>query len=458
MLFGSFVRADHCQDFCNTQLGAEACSNGTSCTGGSKCHSLYWTSPARTSVCYSRGVPDDGCSNDLPVICSLQPRIPLHRTSTSACPHVNATFIGHPGQSPNTTFSLFFHTTSNVSRLTLHNDSSSTEGYEDRLPASERKEKPSTIQYGCTGCKHGVHVIRKVRERILLLSGDNQQLGSAIAAGGQHAVSHPIRLRLTAPSSEVYLQMGVYGANRLSELVQSVGIFTFIPALSTSSEESTNAAGSPVGSLLIGERHEAVLDALCDPTESGASVAAVHWIPLAVGQSTRQWVVGSSLSIEGQDVHDEGVSEYWAIDTGAERSTVPLKIYNATVAAIIAAGSTTGEYTPWRYLEIYNCTDENFERFPTLLFSLGGYGGGEGFTVRIEPGHYIPYRYKDTCFMHLMTGSVNQRDHVEKPPMWLVGMDIISRMVATFDHEGNRVGFCSANSRPRGQPSRILFR
>ena len=55
LIFGTFllssqVRSDACSDLCHSHLGKGSC--GTYCKKGRDCHSLYWTSSAKTAVCF----------------------------------------------------------------------------------------------------------------------------------------------------------------------------------------------------------------------------------------------------------------------------------------------------------------------------------------------------------------------------------------------------------------------
>ena len=62
------VRADECGDFCVAQLGRDACSKGSWCKRGHDCHSLFWTSAEKTSICVYGG-SGGPCRNTHPVLC-----------------------------------------------------------------------------------------------------------------------------------------------------------------------------------------------------------------------------------------------------------------------------------------------------------------------------------------------------------------------------------------------------
>ena len=421
ILAGSVI-ADYCQDICKQQIGPEACSGGTWCEEGFKCHGLFWTSPAHTSMCYFTG-SDEDCPTELPVICTLKPMVPLHRTPTNPSPHVRAKFIGHPGLSPNSTFELPLSTGSGYTRVPLQNVSSSTIGYEDRISEGDRVGSSWQIKYGCAYEK-SVEVLHTVRERIQLLNGDLE--------GTRELSSHMTPLHLTDP---VEWCATMYGANRDSALAQEMGIFTFVPSQVAGDDGSA-------GWLVIGERNETVLDSFC------ARGTGVVWVPTTVEGSHLHWVVGGTLSIEGGRSDDhQAVPDYWLLDTGSFSSTVSWEVYNSTVAAIRAMGCPI-EYNvdPDIGAVVHNCTDENMSRYPTLVYSLGAGVSSPPFTVRIEPADYLTRRSETgECWLELEPSSLDLRAGRR---VRILGMDFLTKVVTTFDREGDRIGFCpSSNSR-----------
>ena len=58
--------ADECQDFCVNELSIAGCTKGSWCDRG-RCHSLFWASESKLSVCVFTG--DGKCSNLHPVSC-----------------------------------------------------------------------------------------------------------------------------------------------------------------------------------------------------------------------------------------------------------------------------------------------------------------------------------------------------------------------------------------------------
>ena len=424
ILAGSVI-ADYCQDICKQQIGPEACSGGTWCEEGFNCHGLYWTSPAHTSMCYSTG-SDDDCPTELPVICTLKPMVPLHRTRTDPSPHVRAKFIGHPGLSPNTTFELLFDTGSCPTRVPLQNVSSATIGYEDRLPEGAHVRSSWRIPYGCA-YQASVRVIHTVRERMQLLNGDFD--------GTEELASHLTDLCLTDPVDS-YLGENIYGGNRDSALAQEMGIFTLVP-----SQVAGNAG--PVGWLVIGERNETVLDSFC------ARGTSVVWVPTTVEGSHSHWVVGGNVSIEGAISDDrQPISDYWLLDTGFHPSHVCWEVYNSTVAAIRATGSLLDDYVSSDIpVNVHNCTDENWSRYPTLIFSLGDGVSSSPFTVRMKPADYLARRSgTERCWLYLQPAFI---DLELGRRVRLLGIDFLTKVVTTFDLDGDRVGFCrSPHSRP----------
>ena len=423
ILAGSVI-ADYCQDICKQQIGPEACSGGTWCEEGFNCHGLYWTSPAHTSMCYSTG-SDDDCPTELPVICTLKPMVPLHRTPTDRSPHVRAKFIGHPGLSPNTTFDLILCTGTGYTRVPLQNASSSITGYEDRIPEGDRVGSSWQIKYGCAYDK-SVEVHYTVRERIQLLGG--------YLEGAKELASHMTPLQLTDPVYS-YLGENIYGGNRDSALAQETGIFTFVPSQVAGNEVS-------VGWLVIGERNETVLDSFC------ARGTGVVWVPTTVEGSHLHWVVGGTLSIEdGISDDHRAMPDYWVLDTGTHSSSVCWEVYNSTVAAIRAMGSPI-EYNvnPDIAAVVHNCTDENMSRYPTLVFSLGAGVSSSPFTVRMQPADYLIRRPETgECWLYLQPSHIDLRAGRR---VRILGINFLTKIVTTFDREGDRIGFCpSSNSR-----------
>ncbi len=215
--------------------------------------------------------------------------------------------------------------------------------------------------------------------------------------------------------------VGLVGAAYGSQFASKAGVFAYAPIQQPT--PSIVAKSYRTGYLVIGEQEVvSAADKVC--------IEPLTFISNDHSQLEDHWIVPASMKLGGQDF-----SFNWMIDTGAAGYFLPEAPYQALLETISSKGGVTVP-NGGNFALITNCDPR---AYPPIEISIGN-RGSKVFTVTIDESDYI-VNFDPVARSCLLT--------VTKIDVYggsIIGMGILSTIMAVFDHRNDRMGFCHKRS------------
>jgi len=424
LLFFRVSLGDMCEDICLIMFGNSGCPNGSWCQNSYSCHSLFWTSASRTSVCVFTGGAE--CQDTIPVLCleaqefvaadretSLRTPIPMispidiiygHRVNADHRPYVRVEYLI---QGQGMAFAALFDTATSQSLVPLVDDSPvSTYDRPCFEPLPDIPVRPARtweryIDHNYAPVVHEsfpmnlgsdlTETCRVIRERARLHTALNSTF------------TFDTNVVLTSSRQPFHFLLG---AGKDSDFARAAGLFAYTRNL-----------------ILIGEAAVFICNNQYFPPV---------WIPLL---DAHEWIIAGSMGFSNDHSHFHHVN--YIVDTAAEDGyMVSSRMKNSIVSMLIEQGAQAVTQSLFT-----NCTLEMVQSLPILEYTYGrrnGYGGGLYFHDSVIPLIYTELRGDNTCLLSLVEDDSSAVS---------LGHAMLRAFATLFDNNNNRIGFCSTDYR-----------
>ena len=279
------------------------------------------------------------------------------------------------------------------------------EGYLD-TDCRKATDDARTLSFGTNDLSIQIPIHSCITEDALVFSCENR-------------FTYPIELDLCTKIDNKGIGIGLLGAGPTSHLAESAGVFAYIAP----NGEYRGRPAMSAGFLIVGDRGS--WDTYC------ADGTRVNYFPTLPGFSNVAWVVQGVVTAQGAGGFVEEATPF-LIDTGADMSYVTPDIIEFITAQLLAQGAQLVEAaTSQRYARYANCPA--LEVLPIVTFKIGE--GPSSVNVPLLPKDYI---FKGSspgeCTLALNSAAAGGAR--------VVGINIISKLIAVFDRRNDRVGFC----------------
>jgi hypothetical protein len=247
---------------------------------------------------------------------------------------------------------------------------------------------------------------------------------TVLYSGGK-SFGYEIEIELTERTTDPAVGIGLLGAGRMSHLAKSAGIFSFMGPPIAYTGPATRSAGT----IIIGERDEAVLNSNCLEGQD------LRFFATRTDISQVHWVVGGSVTMNDKSGREIATTDTnWGLDTGAHAVFVTIEMKMAIKQAMLDNGAYLISDAPGTFPFYKECPSP--EVMPSFTFYLGT--GTHAFPVVITANDYI----RSYTGENLGYCTLEVSDSAPSESIRLIGFQILSKLFTVFDAEHDRLGFC----------------
>jgi hypothetical protein len=408
-----------CEDLCLDMLGQSGCPNGSWCQNGFSCHSLFWTSASRTTVCLYAGESD--CQDTIPVLCSeaaerleLQTPHPSlgtidiingRRVNADHRPYVRVEYMI---QGEGMAFAALFDTATSQSLVPLVGELTVSSVYASAFdtpcfdPLSSIQVRPARTRQRYIDQNRAP----VVHDSVPMNLGNN--ITETCRVIRERARLHSSFSSTFTFDTNVVLTSGrqpyhfLLGAGKDSEFARAAGVFAY-----------------SIDRLVIGEDAESICN-------QGPPIV---WVPLF---DVHDWVILGSMAFSDNPSHSRRIN--YVVDTAADRGYVVSSVMKNSIISMLVEQGAQVEASQ---TTLTNCTRDMIQSLPSLAYTLGSDGTAD-FRFSVSPQTYAEQRPDSVCELNLVE---------DDSTVVSLGRSMLQAFTTVFDNNNNRIGFCFTDYR-----------